>query len=67
MTITVEAIIISGILGNMLTEIVCKIFRITELIEKGIAIGTASHAIGTIKAIDMSEVEGVMSSLDVVV
>ena len=34
---------------------------------KGLAIGTASHALGTSKALEMGEVEGAMSSLSIVV
>lgn len=44
-TITVAVIIVTGVLGNILAEFLCKIFRITEPIAKGLAIGSASHAI----------------------
>ena len=66
-TVTVAVIIITGILGNILAEAVCKIFKIDEPIAKGLAIGTASHAIGTVKAMEMGEVEGAMSSLAIAV
>ena len=66
-TITVAVIIVTGILGNIIAEIICKIFRIHEPIAKGIAIGTASHAIGTAKAMEIGEIEGAMSSLAIVV
>lgn len=66
-TITVSAIIITGILGNMMAEFVCKIFRITEPVAKGIAIGTSAHAVGTAKALEMGEIEGAMSSLAIAV
>lgn len=66
-TITVAVIIITGILGNMLAEFICKIFKIHEPVAKGLAIGTASHAIGTTKAMEMGEIEGAMSSLAIVV
>lgn len=62
-TITVAIIIITGILGNILAEFICKIFHIQEPIAKGLAIGTSSHAIGTTKAMEMGETEGAMSSL----
>lgn len=62
-TITVAVIIITGILGNMMAGFVCKLFRINEPVAKGIALGTSSHAIGTVKAMEMGEVEGAMSSL----
>lgn len=66
-TITVAVIIVTGILGNIVAEVTCRIFHIHEPIAKGIAIGTASHAIGTAKAMEMGEIEGAMSSLAIVV
>ena len=46
---------------------VCRVFRITEPIAKGVAIGSAAHALGTAKAIEIGEVEGAMSGLSIVV
>ena len=66
-TITVIVIIITGVLGNVIAEGVCSLFRITHPIAKGIGIGTASHAVGTAKAMELGEVEGAMSSLSVAV
>ena len=66
-TITVAVIIVTGVLGNIIAELVCTIFRIHEPVAKGIAIGSASHAIGTAKAMEMGEVEGAMSSLSIAV
>ncbi len=66
-TITVAAVIITGITGNVIAEPVCKFFRIKNPIAKGIAIGTSSHVVGTSKAMEMGEVEGAMSSLAIVV
>lgn len=63
-TITVAVIIVTGVIGNVIGEAVCKLFRIYEPIAKGLALGTSSHAIGTAKALEMGEVEGAMSSLD---
>lgn len=65
--ITVAVIIMTGIIGNIFAETVCKLFRIISPISRGIAIGTASHAIGTAKAMEMDEVCGAMSSLSIVV
>ncbi len=64
-TITVAAIVVTGILGQLIAELVLKIFKITHPVAKGIAIGSASHAIGTSKAVAMGEVEGAMSSLSI--
>ena len=64
--ITVAVIIVTGIIGNMIAEMVCRLFHITEPVAKGIAIGSASHAVGTTKAMEMGEIEGAMSSLSIV-
>lgn len=66
-TITVAVIIVTGVIGNIFGELICKIFRITEPISKGIAFGSASHAIGTAKAMELGDVEGAMSSLSIAV
>lgn len=66
-TITVAVIVITGVIGNILGEFICKIFRIHEPISKGLALGTAAHAIGTAKAMELGEIEGAMSSLSIAV
>ncbi len=66
-TITVAVIIVTGIIGNILAEVICKVFHIHEPIAKGIAIGTSSHAIGTAKAMEIGEIEGAMSGLAIAV
>ena len=66
-TISVAVIIITGVLGNMAAEFICKLFRIKSPISRGLAIGTASHAVGTARAMELGEVEGAMSSLAIVV
>ena len=60
-------IIITGIIGNITTEFIFRIFRIQEPVAKGIAIGASAHAIGTARAIELGEVEGAMSSLAIAV
>ncbi len=66
-TISVAAIIVTGVFGNMVIEPICRLFAIHNPISKGLAAGTASHAIGTAKAMEMGEIEGAMSSLAIVV
>lgn len=66
-TITVAVIIVTGILGNVLADLVCKLARIQEPVARGIGIGSASHAIGTAKAMEMGEIEGAMSGLSIAV
>ena len=66
-TLTVAAIVLTGILGSILSDLVFRIFPIHHPIAKGLAFGTSAHAIGTAKALEMGEVEGAMSSLAIVV
>lgn len=58
-------IILTGITGNLTAQGLCKALKITDPLAKGIGIGTASHAIGTAKALELGQVEGAMSSLAV--
>lgn len=66
-SVTVVVIIISGVLGNIFAEKFLAIMKIEEPIAKGIAIGSASHAIGTAKAMEIGTVEGATSGLSIVV
>lgn len=65
--ITVTSIIMTGLLGNIAGNLICRILHIKHPIAKGIAIGTASHVMGTAKAMEIGEIEGAMSSLSIAV
>lgn len=65
--ITVAAIMITGLFGNITGAVLCRILGIKHPIAKGIAIGTASHVMGTAKAMEIGKTEGAMSSLSVAV
>lgn len=65
--VTATAVAITGILGNVIAESVLKLARIEEPVAKGLACGTAAHAIGTAKAMELGELEGAMSSLSIAV
>ena len=66
-SITVASIVITGVLGNILAEPVCRLLAITNPIARGIGIGSAAHAIGAAKAMELGEVEGAMSGLSIAV
>ena len=66
-SLTVAAIAITGVVGAVCAEGLFKLLRIREPIAKGLALGTASHAIGTSRALELGEVEGAMSSLSIAV
>lgn len=65
--VTIMGVMIAGIMGAVLGPFVCKVFRIKEPVAQGLAIGAASHAVGTSKALELGEVQGAMSSLAIVV
>ena len=66
-TITVAVIIVTGVFGSMIADLVCRLFHITEPVARGIGIGSSSHAVGTTRAMEMGEIEGAMSSLSIAV
>ncbi len=61
--VTVAAIMVTGTTGYMAAEWLLRFVRVTHPIARGLALGTAAHAIGTAKAMEIGEVEGAMSSL----
>lgn len=64
-SITVTAIMITGLFGNIAGDIICKVCGIKHPVARGIAIGTSAHVMGTAKALQMGQIEGAMSSLSV--
>ena len=66
-TLTVVSIIVTGIIGNIIADLVFRLLKIEEPMAKGLALGTSAHAIGTARALELGEVEGAMSSLAIAV
>ena len=65
-SLTVSAVIITGILGASVSDKLCKWLNLKSPVSRGLAIGNASHAAGTVKAMEMGKVEGSFSSLAIV-
>lgn len=61
--ITAAAVIITGVEGAMLAPLFAKLFRITDPVAEGAAIGACSHAVGTSKAMEIGALQGAMSSI----
>jgi len=61
--LTMAATVIAGILGGIIGPNICRLFKIKDEIAIGLSLGTASHAIGTAKAMESSEIGGAMGSL----
>ena len=65
--VTVMAVFVTGILGAVIATTVFKIFKIEDPVAQGLAMGTAAHAIGTSKALELGEIQATMSSLAIAV
>lgn len=65
--ITTSAVIVTGVLGASVSDIVCRKMGWRNPISRGIAIGTSAHSAGTVKAMEMGRIEGAMSSLSIVI
>ena len=61
--LTVAMVVITGVLGTSMVDVLNKIFHIESPIAQGLALGSASHAVGTSKASEMGEVQASMSAL----
>lgn len=66
-SITVAAVIITGILGAIFAPLMSKIFHVHSKIAQGVAIGACSHAVGTTKALEMGDLQGAMSGVSLAV
>ena len=65
--ITMATIMLTGLFGAVAAPALLRLFRVTEPVSQGLAIGTSSHAAGTSRAVEMGEVQGAASSLAIVV
>lgn len=61
--ITVAAVVVTGMLGNLCAPLLVKLFRVKDPMAVGLGIGACSHAMGTAKALELGETEGAMSGL----
>ena len=64
-SITVAAVIFTGILGNLAAPYLIRLFRVKDPLAVGLGIGACSHAMGTAKALELGDTEGAMSGLAV--
>lgn len=61
------AVMVAGITGAVFAPLFARVFRITEPVAEGLAIGACSHALGTTRAMEIGSVQGAMSSIAVCV
>ena len=65
--LSILSIVITGIFGAIVSEVIFKIFKIKSSIAKGVALGTSAHAIGTGRAFEYGSVEGAMAGLSIAI
>lgn len=61
-SITVFMVVVTGMTGAIFAPLIVNIFPKFHPIAIGVGIGTAAHALGTSKAIELGETEGALSS-----
>lgn len=62
-SLTAVLVIVTGIIGAMLGPLVLNILGVKDWAARGLAIGTASHGIGTARAMQVNEIAGAFSGL----
>ena len=62
-SLTAVIVILTGIIGAMLGPLILNLLKIKDWSARGLAIGTASHGIGTARALQVNEVAGAFSGL----
>ena len=60
-------VMITGLFGVVIVDVVLRLLKVTHPVAKGLAIGNSIHAIGTAHALELGEIEGAMSGLTIVV
>lgn len=61
--VTAIAVVFTGIVGAILLPTFLKCIGVRNPVQMGLSIGTAAHAVGTSRAIELGETEGAMSGL----
>ncbi|MGB7204570.1 MAG: LrgB family protein, partial [Anderseniella sp.] len=62
-SLTAVLVILTGIIGAMLGPMVLNLIGVKDWASRGLAMGTASHGIGTARALQVNEVAGAFSGL----
>jgi len=62
-SLTAVLVILTGIVGAMLGPLALNLIGVRDWAARGLAMGTASHGIGTARALQVSEVAGAFSGL----
>ncbi|VEU82778.1 LrgB family protein [Acholeplasma hippikon] len=66
-SLTVVIVVLTGVLGAVLAPNMFKIFGIKEPIARGLALGSAAHAVGTSKALEFGDLDASMATLSLII
>ena len=61
--LTAAFVVICGIFGGLVGPVVLRRLGVQSKVAKGLAMGSASHALGTARAMEMGALEGAISGL----
>lgn len=61
--VTMAAVVMTGIVGSMLSSVIVKLLKLKNPVALGVAFGSAGHAAGTAKAMEYGELEGAVSGI----
>ena len=64
--VTAISVVFTGIVGAILLPGFLNALGVKDSVQMGLSIGTASHAVGTSRAIELGETEGAMSGLSLI-
>lgn len=62
-SLTAAFVVLCGLFGGLIGPLLLRVLRIRSKIAKGLAMGSASHALGTVRALELGALEGAISGL----
>jgi len=65
-SITVTVVVLTGVVGAVIGPLLIKVFGKPDDVAIGLALGSASHAIGTSKSFDYSEKAGAIATVSII-
>lgn len=65
--LSTASIVVTGVAGALFGSALCKLFRIEDPVAQGVAFGTASHAVGTTRALELGGLQAAVSSLSLAI
>lgn len=61
--LTILGVVVAGVFGSAIGPYIFKIIKVSDPVAKGLALGAASHAVGTAKAIEIGALEGAVGGV----